>query len=447
MPGCPANLSLFGSGLLNWPRPCLSMELLPNSDGHTSNGREWNGVMGFNLWRFLRRSPPSALREYFNANVIAVAEAVDWGAPPGALLRSMSAAIEELELVDRDRVTSDFEQVDKLCNDIGQVALQTIAAVDTDLLGQLHSAEGNEARAIKVLLHDKELFDHALALAFANGLLNGRSWSAFVVRDAAAPRSDPETLTAFERDVSEIFLRLDGSGRRSKIDPFDRPVLAVDGSTGSRSIHYCIYTESLPESQLEFVGAEPRRQTRRPVHEGAISYDPARRTLDVITRGGKAVRTEIAQCFAREILNIKDRIQPVTARRFTLNRLKRLHEFPTDAADGIKTVKTFLLRLASQSSQNGTISVETDPADRTDLHTSSAEWFGDADPLQRFEWQVIQAKLRIVFQPEVGSTRQKSVTIDLRAPNSSNLKEQIRRHQLISRKYLARWGLVVETEE
>jgi hypothetical protein len=284
-------------------------------------------------------------------------------------------------------------------------------------------------------------------LAFANGLLNGRSWSAFVVRDAAAPRSDPETLAAFERDVSEIFLRLDGSGRRSKIDPFDRPVLAGDGNTGGRSIHYCIYTEGLPESHLEFVGAEPRRQTRRLVHEGAISYDPERRTLDVITRGGKAVRTGIAQCFAREVLNIKDRIQPVTARRFTLNRLKQLHEFPTDSADGIKTVKTFLLRLASQSSRNGTISVETDPADRTDLHTSCAEWFGDADPLQRFEWQVIQAKLRIVFQPEPGSTRQKSVTIDLRAPNRSNLKEQIRRHQLVSRKYLARWGLVVETEE
>jgi hypothetical protein len=252
---------------------------------------------------------------------------------------------------------------------------------------------------------------------------------------------------AFERDVSDIFLRLDGSGRRSKIDPFDRPALAGDGSTGSRSIHYCIYTEGLPESHLEFVGTELRRQTRELVHEGAISYDPGRRTLDVITRGGKAARTEIAQCFARRVLNIKGRIQPVAARRFTLNRLKRLHEFPTDAADGIKTVKTFLLRLASQGSQNGTISVETDPANRTDLHTSSAEWFGDADPLQRFEWQVIQAKLRIVFQPEPGGSREKSVTIDLRAPNSYNLKEQIRRHQLISRKYLARWGLVVETEE
>jgi hypothetical protein len=400
--------------------------------------------MGFNLWHFLRRSPRAALREYFDAKLTSFKEAIDWDAPDGALLRAIFSAIEGA--ADRDSITADLEQVDKLCNEIGQVALQTIAAVDSDLLDQLYCAEGDEARAISVLLRDRELFDHALALAFANGLLNGRSWSAFVVRDPATPRSDPETLTAFERDVSDIFLRVDGSGRKSKIDPFDRPALAGDSSLASRTIHYCIYTEGLPESHLEFVGIEPRRQTRRLVHEGAISYDPERRTLDVITRGGKAVRTEIAQCFAREVLNIKDRIQPVVARRFTLDGLKRIRGFPVDEADGIKTVKVFLLRLASQSSRNGRVSVETDPTDRTDLHASCAEWFGDADPLQRFEWQVIQAKLRIVFQPEPGRTREKSVTIDLRAPNSSNLKEQIGRHLLISRKYLARWGLVIESE-
>jgi hypothetical protein len=442
----PANRFRFWCGLLELATPCRSAELLPRSAGHGGNGKKWNDSMSFNLRRFLRRSPPAALRDYFNVSVIAVAEAVDWEAQPSALVRAVSAAIEELGPSERDLITADFEQVDKLCNEIGQVALQTIAAADRDLLGQLHSAEGNEARGIRVLLHDRKLFDHALALALTNGLLNGRSWSAFVVRDAAAPRFDPEALATLERGVSEIFVRLDGSGRRLKIDPFYQPVLAGDGSTGNRSIHYCIYAEGLPESHLEFQGTEPSRQTRRLVHEGAVSYDPERQTVDVITKGGKGVRTKIAQCFARDILNINGRIEPVAGRRFTLNRLKRFHEFPADAADGIKTVKVFLLRLGSQSSRNGRISIETDPADRTDLHSSCSEWFGDADPLQRFEWQVIQAKLRIVFQPEQGRTHEKRVTIDLRAPNSSNLKEQIRHHQLVSRKYLARWGLVIESE-
>jgi hypothetical protein len=48
----------------------------------------------------------------------------------------------------------------------------------------------------------------------------------------------------------------------------------------------------------------------------------------------------------------------------------------------------------------------------------------------------------VVFHPEAGRARDKTVTIELRAPNGSNLKEQIRHHQILSEKYLARWGLV-----
>ena len=400
--------------------------------------------MGFNLWRFLRRSPRAALREYFDTKVIAFNEAIDWETPEGTLLQAIFSAVEGA--ADRDGITADFEQVDKLCNEIGQTALQSVVGANADLLGRLRSADSSELRTIMVLLQHRELFDHALALAYSTGLLNGRSWSAFTVPNAAIPRSDPEALATLEQDVSEVFLRLDGSGGRLKIDPFESRMNDRSDSSGGRSIHYCIYTEGLPESHLEFQGREPRRQTRRLVDESAISYDPERQMLDVITRGGRAIRMAIAQCFARDLLGVKDHIRPVMERRFTLNRLKRPHDFPFDAVDGIKTVKVFLLRLASQGSRNGRITIEVDPSDRTDILRSSSDWFGDADPLQQFEWQVTQAKLRIVFQPESGRRKDKSVTLDLRAPNGSNLKEQIRHHQLISRKYLARWGLVIESE-
>ncbi len=381
-----------------------------------------------------------------SAKRIPTTESIDWGASPGALVRSVVNMIETLDATERDEITADFEQVDKLSCEIGQMALQSIVAADPDLLGRLRSAESNEARAIAVLLQDRERFDHALALAYANGLLNGRSWTAFAVRNPAPPCSDLEALKAFESAVSDIFLRFDGSGRRLKVDPFEWPILDGDGCADSRSIHFCMYTEGLPETHLEFQGTEPTRRTRRLVDESAISYDPRRGRLDVITRGGKAIRTEIARCFARDILNINDCVQPIFARRFTLNRLKHPYDFPLDAADGIRTVKVFLLRLASQGSRNGKITLEVDPFDRTDIHTSCADWFGDADPLHQFEWQVTQAKLRIVFHPEPGRAREKHVTIDLRAPNGSNLKEQIRHHRLVSQKYLARWGLVIESD-
>jgi hypothetical protein len=59
---------------------------------------------------------------------------------------------------------------------------------------------------------------------------------------------------------------------------------------------------------------------------------------------------------------------------------------------------------------------------------------------QRPDWQVTQAKLKIDFYPEWKGKRAKTINMELRVPNGSNLKDQTRRHQIGSEKYLARAG-------
>jgi hypothetical protein len=61
--------------------------------------------------------------------------------------------------------------------------------------------------------------------------------------------------------------------------------------------------------------------------------------------------------------------------------------------------------------------------------------------LGRLDWRVVQAKIRIVFDPEEAGRRRKVVTAELRVPNTSNLKNQTWRHQIVSEKYIERWGL------
>jgi len=62
------------------------------------------------------------------------------------------------------------------------------------------------------------------------------------------------------------------------------------------------------------------------------------------------------------------------------------------------------------------------------------------DLLRRPDWQVTQAKLKIAFYPEAKGKR--AINVELRAPNGSNLRDQTRRHQIVSEKHLARWGLI-----
>ena len=121
--------------------------------------------------------------------------------------------------------------------------------------------------------------------------------------------------------------------------------------------------------------------------------------------------------------------------------------FPTDPVDGIKSVKVTLLRLRNMVVGYGRVTIEIDHAERPDIHAISAGWFGESNPLARPEWQVVMANLRIVFLAEKAGRRDKAITVELRAPNGSNLKEQLRHHQIISEKYLAQWGLVACSRE
>ena len=401
--------------------------------------------MGFNLLRFLRRLPPSGLRHYFEAREISLPDQVSWDKPESAALPKMLfEAINALEQRCHDAVVAELEQVDQLCDFRGQMALQSLVADDADLLSRLSSADSDETRGIIMLLEYGQLFDHALSVAYTDRLRNGRNWNGFSISDPTAVSSDPRSLSTLEADIATALKQPDGSGGKLKVDSFERRTIDRDGGMIGLNVHYSIYVEGSPESQFEYNGNELTRRTRRPVHEGAISYDPDRRILDVIAKGGKKVRTDIAGSFARNILGVTEGIHPVVLRRFMLDRFKQPHAFESDAADGIKAVKVILLRLELTSGGYGRVTIEIDPSDHINIHTRSEQWFGETDPLQRPDWRVTQAKLWIVFHPEEGKTRQKVMTIELRAPNGSNLREQIRHHQIVSQKCLTRWGLVIE---
>ena len=400
--------------------------------------------MGFNLKSFLRRAPPDALRQYLDARNISLSDRVDWQNSTQTQPDVLFGAITALNQRDLDAVITDFENVEQLCDAVGQIALHSVAAGDARVLSLLQSADTNVAKSITLLLSHDVLFEHALAAAYADRLLRGRSWGAFNIDASATIGFSAPNLPVFEVELAAALARPDGSIGKLKIDKFERGAINKNGEATGLNIHYAIYSEGHPVSDVEFLGDELKRETRRPVHEGAILYDVDGRTLDVVASGGKAIRNRIADSFAQNMLGIKGKLRPVTVRHFALNRLRGPMAFESDAADGIKMVKVTLLRLARVGSRYERLTIEVDPSDRIDICTRSTQWFGDADPLKWTDWYVTHATLRIVFHPDPGRTREKAVSIQLRAPNGSNLRDQTRQHQVVSQRYLARWGLVSE---
>jgi hypothetical protein len=397
--------------------------------------------MGFNLKRFLRRTPPAALRQYFDARRLSIN--IDWDKPTNAQLEALFQTINALP--PRDVVLADFEQIELLCNPIGQRAIQSLVARNGRIRSALQCAQSDEARGITLLVEAATLFEQALMAAYADNLRYGRSWSAFNLQSTALRDTRRRELKTLEAGIAAALVRADGTIGKLKVDSFERASISERGEPGGLNTQWTIYSEGLPVSDLVFEGDEPTRQTRYPVFEAAIWYDPADRTLDVVAAGGTPVRAKIAELFARNVLGLVDKVSPVATRRFTLDLLKRPFIAETDTSDGIRSVKVVLLRLAPASGDGG-VTVDVDPNGTTEIWTFSERQFGVGDPLQFPDWRITQAKIRIVFYPDAGRTRDKTVTIELRAPNGSNLREQIRQHQIISQKYLLRWGLVADPE-
>jgi hypothetical protein len=392
------------------------------------------------LQRVLRRTPSSSLAEYVAARSLSALEGIDWKGESQPVLTRLRKGIEALPEHERERVFEDFERVEQLCDEPGQRALQSVLAPYPTMLDSVRSCNSHEGRGLLVLIENEGAFDQALATAYADRMRYGRSWSGFTILVPVEPRHDSYRLAALEDEVGDLFKALDGSGRKLKIDFFERPGDNSDGAV--RIIHYSIYVEGLPESGFEFELDEPTRRTRRPVIEAAICCDPDKGHVDIVSKGGARMREEIARSFVRCLAGSEAELEPLRRRHFDLDRLKRPIAFPRDQADGINDVRVTLLRLANIADRFGRLTIEIDDAEAGSIYDTSASWFGDADPLKRPNWRVTHAKLRIVFHREAREKRDKAITVELRAPNGSNLKDQTRRHQLVSVKYLERWGLI-----
>jgi hypothetical protein len=197
------------------------------------------------------------------------------------------------------------------------------------LLQKFYSCNGSEARGLFVLLTNEDAFDHALATAYAERMRHGRSWSGYCFLAPRAPSNNSSDVALLEADLGALFHEFDGTGRKLRIESFERRIADFSGSSSGPIIHYSVYVEGLPECTLEFERDEPKRRTRRPVIEAAICCDPVCGTLDVVSKGGRPLREDIAKSFAERLLGAETILTPVSRRDFELSRLKRPTAFPT----------------------------------------------------------------------------------------------------------------------
>jgi hypothetical protein len=118
------------------------------------------------------------------------------------------------------------------------------------------------------------------------------------------------------------------------------------------------------------------------VFEAALCHDPGLGTIDVVCKGGRGVRLDIARAIGHRLLGSESDPTAVRLRNVYLNRLKSKMSFASDPGDGLRRVAVTLLRLGDTDGSFGRITLEVgSEADDEDIWTRSHEWFEDFDPV------------------------------------------------------------------
>jgi hypothetical protein len=397
-------------------------------------------VMAFNLPQFLRRTPRDSLKSYFAFRSIAPAVEFDWSAAQRVFIDALRAAVENLPDGERERVYQDFENADMLADEPGQLAIRSLFSAPFVLA--VEAMDNSEARSLAALMENEAFFRKALVARLADRLRTGRSWSGFLIAPTAAAIREgliAAGLASFGADIRAIFMKLDGSGRKLSIDRFERD----SPGTSRRITQYTVFVEGLPQANNEFEAERLVPRTRRPVFEAALCHDPELGTIDVVCKGGRGIRLDIARAFGHRLLGSESDPKAVRLRSLYLDGLKSRMSFASDPGDGLRRVAVTLLRLRDADESFGRITLEVgSEADDEDIWTRSREWFEDFDPLAYSNWSVTQASLRIEFYPENEGGPAKVMTVDLRVPHGTNLKDLPRRYATVIEKNLFRWGLL-----
>ncbi|MCA8909829.1 MAG: hypothetical protein KDA64_18360 [Rhodospirillaceae bacterium] len=238
----------------------------------------------------------------------------------------------------------------------------------------------------------------------------------------------------------------DGPIRRVIVERFTRYERdPLDDSIRQRD-QFTLYYEDAPVADLAFLGDhELQTSTRYPVMEAAILFDNKDGTLDVVAKGGgKERRKAIADAFVDVMLESGAVLSPRSRRTLALDVLKTRPAFDLRLEDRVRSVDVTMLKLGSPD--YGSLATFETPArrlhqDDLDFYQRAERAFGRHGVLGSDGWRVLSAKLRIVFEPEAGKTRTKTVTFELKAPDRTNLRDQIDQHRQIADTLLARWGL------
>jgi len=390
--------------------------------------------MAFNLRQILRQIQPRTLRPYFESKQLAIPKTI-WDVKPKAKLPVQLAN----HLLDQPgKPTEDalagLVRVYALASEKGELALLNSTPDRLGTASTFASLDDHAERALWFLTNHPDQFREAEGLHFFDHHTERRDCRHFLTATNVEVSREKGDTDSFKRDVCAFYREYDGSGISCEVEFIDR--------RQDDSIQVAIFLQGLPDNRIEVVESRFTRRVSSPAIEATVVYEPQTGHTATVARGGKKAHEAIREAFARTLLKIEPQFDPVTPRSFLLNSLRTRRALAPDPAAGIAKARVRTIRLTPRYAGAGVFSIEAPGGQpNVSVYDLADDWFSEGSRLlQRFN--VAHATLALHFHPKPGTSRAKTLNVELTWPNTSNLKDLEGADRQIAEVHIAKWGLV-----
>lgn len=289
-------------------------------------------------------------------------------------------------------------------------------------------------KAMWAHLYAPRVFEEAAMFARADALASGRYW----IKRNALPRRELQDIDAMRAALSEGLTAFYGPiqlrGKHCTVSHYQR----ADGA------HYFFaYLDDYPDKRLVFDGDgdEPVVRWDRYAFENLFVYNGDEGSLELYALGGKKVWSPLQVTFCKAVLR-KD-VPPADPLRpsYLLDHLLQQNlSLATDPAHRIDDARITRLRIVPRGS-GGYIEIKADPrSDRNDIYRKLDRWLRHENlPVESLRVAQATFSLRFIHN---GPGRQPTLTFDVSAPHSSNLKSKPDEMRVIGERCLRLWEVV-----
>jgi hypothetical protein len=371
---------------------------------------------------------------------------VDWQQGRAARARAFIAA-----LADNDWAASALESCELIATSAGRVLLMTAGDYDPSLAVGVEDLDKNdETFALWLATNNRDVFDRVVSAAHARKGLGTRSWDAFSIASREPVRAmihDDEQMQQFRTAVEHVLLSRRYRGvpalRSVRVDHFEYSLERQTTHSLRALAQVNVYGETSPRIHETLIAGELSRRQLPGLYRAALVFDQGRQLLEVVTVGGRPIRDALVEAFQRTLLPEEVTRDRLVKRAINFKLFNSRPRFDIRPDDPISAWDVDEIRMFPPGSEAGLITLECKRDGRLvrDVYRSAEVWFGGESPIGKDGWTIAGVRLRLTFKPERTGRRSCVVTVDLRAPYSTTLREKTNADHAAAEKLFRRWGI------